>query len=367
MKNTIMSKKIIALALFTLSTTAWSFAQSYAVSVDEAKKLAEKLETSINSNNPAVFSTIIYMPELMKRISSKSEISKDPAVMAGFQQGFNLNQMGAQIINSIANGSYSLVRTYQKNNETHVLFRMFGDGGLNYHDFLLYKVKDTVKAADIYIYLTGEELSATLAALLNDIISKSSIDPQAQEKVNFITQLRTLQQKGAYTEIKKLVESQTGEIKENKAIQTIYIQACQHVDTDSYIFAIESFAKIYPNESNIYLLMLDAYYIKKEMEKGINAINKLDSLTGGDPFLNYYKGVFYMLAEKVDDANVAFEKAFQYDPSNGLNMQQLVVTYAGKGNYDKANAVIEQYRKTGKFKQAYVDELYEAIPDLKKR
>ena len=218
-----MSKKIIALALFTLSTTAWSFAQSYAVSVDEAKKLAEKLETSINSNNPAVFSTIIYMPELMKRISSKSEISKDPAVMAGFQQGFNLNQLGAQIINSIANGSYSLVRTYQKNNETHVLFRMFGDGGLNYHDFLLYKIKDTVKAADIYIYLTGEELSATLAALLNDIISKSSIDPR-HKKSKFHYSIKNTSTKRRLYRNKKLVESQTGEIKQLFR-QFIYVSA----------------------------------------------------------------------------------------------------------------------------------------------
>ena len=43
-----------------------------------------------------------------------------------------------------------------KNEEMHLLFRAFGDGGLNYQDITIIKVKDSLRAADIFSYQLGE-------------------------------------------------------------------------------------------------------------------------------------------------------------------------------------------------------------------
>lgn len=357
-----------AACLLILFTGTSSFAQSYNVTIAEAKTFAEKLETTVSNGDASIFFTMLYFPELSKRIGYKSEVAKNPSVILGFRQGLERNEMGKQIIANVQNGSYRLINAYQREGQTHALFRMFGNGGLNYHDFLLYKVKDSVKVADIYVYLSGEDLSVTFATLMNDLMPDASDHSDTQERVNFITSLRALQRQGEYAAAKKLVEEQPSpELRKNKAIQTIYMQVCQHMGTDAYIASIESLVALYPDASNIYLAMLDAYYLKKDTEKGLQAINKIDTLTGGDPFLNFYRGNFYMLDEKTDEANAAFEKTFQYDPGFGQNMQQLVVTYAAKGNFDKANEIIEKYKKTKGFSQAYIDQLYDAIPDLKKK
>lgn len=367
MKTTTMAKRIVILYFLVLFTGTSLFGQSYNVTLTEAKTFADKLETTVSNGDAAIFFTALYFPELSNRITAKSNVAKNPGVMLGFRQGLERNDMGRQIIANVQNGSYRLVNTYQQSGQTHALFRMFGNGGLNYHDFLLCKDKDSVKVADIYVYLTGEYLSITFAELLNTLVPGTSSISDSQERTNFINNLRTLQRQGEYATMKNMIEKQSPEMKNNKAIQTFYILACKNVDTESYISSIESFAALYPDASNIYLIMLDAYYLKKEVEKGIDAINKLDTLVKGDPFLNFYRGNFYILGEKPDDAKAAFEKAFQYDPSFAQNMQQLVVTYAGKGNYDKANEVIEKYKKTKDFKQTYIDQLYDAIPDLKKK
>lgn len=362
-----MAIKTAAFCLLIFFINASLHAQSYNVTLAEAKMFAEKFETTVSEGNAAIFYTSLHFPELSNRITAKSNVAKNPAVMLGLRQGLERNDMGKQIVANVQNGSYHLVNTFQQAGQTHALFRMFGDGGLNYHDFLLYKVKDSVKVADIYVYLTGEYLSTTFAELLNDLAPETSTQSETQERVNFVSSLKTLQREGEYGNMKKLIEKQSPEMRKNKAIQTFYILACKQVDTDSYITAIESFAASYPDASNIYLIMLDAYYLKREVEKGLYAINKLDTITGGDPFLNFFRGNFYILDEKPDEANAAFEKTFQYDPSIAQNMQQLVVTYAGKENYGKANEVIEKYKKTKDFRQAYIDQLYDAIPDLKKK
>lgn len=353
----------LLISLFSISL----YAQSYNVTVAEAKTFAERLETAVKGGDASIFFTALHFPELSKRITAKSDVAKEPGVMLGFRQGLERNDMGKQIVAGVQNGSYRLVNTYQQGGQTHVLFRMFGDAGLNYHDFLLYKEKDSVKFADIYVYLTGEDLSITFAELLNALVPETSGLSGSQERVNFISSLRTLQRQGEYATMKNMIEKQSPDMRKNKAVQTFYILACKQVDTDSYIASIESFAASYPDASNIYLVMLDAYYLKKEVEKGIQAINKLVTLTGGDLFLNFYIGNFYMLDDRIDEANLAFEKAFQYDPSIGQNMQQLAVTYAGQGKLDKAGEVIEKYKKTKGFKQVYIDQLYDAIPDLKKK
>lgn len=362
-----MLLRITLLYLFIIALTGTIYAQSYNVTLGEAKALAEKIETTINNGDASVFSSVLYVPEFIKRIGEHSESAKDPNVMAGFREGLQLNDMGQQVIVSIKNGGYHFLRSYQQAGRTHILFRMFGDAGLNYHDFILYKVKDSVKAADIYIYLSGEELSETIGALISQLVPQNVSNPELAKKVAFITELKALQKKGANAEIKALIEKQPIELRKNKVIQVSYLFACQALDNDSYIAAIEDYAASNPGASNVYLMMIDAYYLKKEIEKGLSAIDKIDSLTGGDPLLNLYRGNFNMLVEKFDEAHIYFEKTFKYDPTIGSNMQQLVLTYALKNDFDKSLSVIEEYKKTKNYNQAYIDYLYEAIPELKEK
>ncbi|MFT3701132.1 MAG: hypothetical protein QM802_02120 [Agriterribacter sp.] len=345
------------------SITHFSCVKKYAVSKDEANRFAKQIETSLNNGNPGIFERAIYTPELISIIKEKSEKAKEFGFIQGFSRTFSLKGLGEKLITSIKNGSYTLIRSYEKEEKKHLLFRMFGDGGLNYHDLLLLKVKDSIKIADVYVYTQGEELSKTIADLIDDV--DKSDNGSSNSGIKILTKFKRLRDRKDYAGIKKLYEGLQPDLKKNKGLAAIYIFACQELNQEDYVKALEQFSMNVPDASNAYLLMLDVYYVKKDIPKGLNVINKLDSLVGKDPFLDYYRGAFYLLEDNNKEAKSAFEKVFAYDPSIALNMQNLVMSCVKMQENDRAKAVIAGYKKTPDFKQSFIDEIYQEYPDLK--
>lgn len=360
-----MPARFALLPLIALFFSFVTSAQSYNVTEAEAKVMAQKLQTSINQTDPSVLSAAFYTPELLRRTWQKVEAPQAPAFKAGFADGFKTNDLAKQFISNIEKDSYRLLRVYQNNNTTHILFRSFGEGGLNYHDYILYKIKDSIKVVDMYTFLIGEEFSTTLAELVTDMSPKKAGKGEGKLSLEAMLQAKALKAKGEYAELKKLIEAQPPEFRTNKAIQTLYLNACQQLDEESYTKALENYSLTFPEASNAYLLMLDLYYTKKEVVKGLTAIDKIDSLVGGDALLDLYRGNFLMLEEKYAEANKFYEKVFSFDPTIYLGMVQLTYTYALQNEFDKAKAVVEKYKKTPGYKQSVIDELYANIPDLK--
>ena len=64
-------------------------------------------------------------------------------------------------------GGYELVRRYEKDGRQHLLFRLFGDDGdINYHDFQLIRGDQGVRADDVFIYASGEQISKSVTVSL---------------------------------------------------------------------------------------------------------------------------------------------------------------------------------------------------------
>lgn len=361
-------KKITLLLTFTFFLSAplpyLIFAQTYEVSSAEAIQLAQSIETSINAGNPALFNKSIYLPEMLKIIQQKSRKAKQPGFMQSFGKTFSLNGLGENIITIIQDGNYRLLKVYEKDNKQHMLFRMFGEG-LNYHDMILFKVKDSIKIADIYVYLQNEHLSTTMANLIDDTEDPGNKDVLSNKRIATVLKLKELRDKKDYAGIKALYEGLDPDLKKNKIFIMANIMACKEIGIDVYINALEQYAQINPDAVNAYLLMFDIYYTNKETTKGLEVINKLDSLINKDPLLDYFRGNFYLLDDKVENANAAFEKVFAYDPSIGLNMQNLVLTNLALDKKDAAKAVVAAYRKVPGFNTKLIDELYQEAPELK--
>ena len=49
-----------------------------------------------------------------------------------------------------------------------LLFRAFGDGGFNYQDITIIKVKDSLRAADIFSYQLGESYARLFSYMIPD-------------------------------------------------------------------------------------------------------------------------------------------------------------------------------------------------------
>lgn len=360
MKNTILL--LTTLALFCISSLT-----AQTVSKEEALRYGHQLETTINDGDPSMMNHVYDLDKMVKIIMKKSKkLSSDPGFMEGFKSGFtgSLLDAGNQVLVTSKNGSYRLLRSYEKDGEQHLFFRLYGKGGLNYHDFTLTKSGDSIRASDCYIYTTDELLSTTLSKLV-DLMTTDATNSGLTEDAQSLVQLTKLYRQGDYAGARTYYDKLPVHIKQAKSIQMINLIIGSKLDQAQYQEDLEQYVSLYPNVSSGYMMMLNLYYLRKESNKGVATVNRLDSLVGIDPFLNFFRGNFYDLAGVKDSALTCYEKAYKSDPDMVLNTAALLVSYGEANQNDKAKIVIAEYRKSRIFKQQTLDNLYKKYPALK--
>jgi len=197
------------------------------------------------------------------------------------------------------------------------------------------------------------------------VASTGSNLSELQEEGKQLRQISELRTQGNYQGIKDLFEKLSPSFQQDKNFQIVYIQACQHISMEAYKAALEHYASLFPDAPNIYLLMLDLYVLDKEFDKCLHAVDKMDSLVQGDPFLNFMRGNVLEKMGKTAESRDCFRKTFDYDPSIWQNMQQLVRCSVRDKDLDSARSVMARYKSTDRAKQDYIDQLIQAYPELK--
>jgi tetratricopeptide (TPR) repeat protein len=342
-----------------------SIARSQPITDAQALEAGHALETAIGTGNSYVIDHFLYPDSLLERIRQKSKVLQDPDLLKGFKSTFvpTLSQgsISKQVLNATHNGSYRLLREYDKGGRKHLLFRMFGDGGLNYHDFILVRAGDSVKAADLYTYVSDEWVSSSVARITDMMIQGN--DPLGD--VSIIKKMSSQLGNAEYMNIKSSYEELRPELKKDKSIMSIYIAACHHIDLGLYQEALEQYASTFPDAPSSYLMMLDLYYLQKEYDKGIVCIDKLDRIIGGDTLLDYFRANFYLEMNKKTEAIACYERVYQYDPTFKINVLRLCASYAATGQNEKAKKVIAGYMQTPGYHLGDLNLLYDQYPDLK--
>jgi tetratricopeptide (TPR) repeat protein len=334
------------------------------ISSEEAKATALRIEAVTNSGDPGALNRFFYIDSLLGRAATKSHSMQDPAFRRGFGESFSKSfaSYGVLIVASIEMGNYRLLREYESGGSRHLVFRMFGNGGLNYHDYTLVRVKDSIKAADALVYTTDELLSTTLAKLTDMMDNSLENTP---EQASAIMSMNQQNNKKNYAGVKAQYDKLDEKSRRNKAIQMIYITACHSLGTQLYQEAIEHFAVLFPDAPSGYLRMIDLYYLRKEYDKGFAAIDKMDKLIGGDKVLDYFRGNFYRLEGKQAESIGCYERVYQYDPTLANNVLMLTKAYEETGEKGKAKALIADFKKTNAFHAAGFSDLFTKYPDLK--
>jgi tetratricopeptide (TPR) repeat protein len=348
-----------ALAIRTLTGMAQPITDAQALDAGRA------FEKAVNNGYAWPTDHFINPDSLLENTRQQSHFLKDSATLAGFRStfvpGMTSGNFSRQIMATIRNGNYRLLREFDKRGTKHLLFRMFGDGGLNYHDYQLVRAKDSIKASDLYVYSVDEWTSTQLARLA-DMMGQSS---NMIGDVQIIVKMRQQFEKQEYAAVKQGYEQLDKKYRQSKAVQLIYIHACEHIDLGLYQKALEDYSTTFPDAASSYLMMLDLYYMQKQYEKGLDAINKLDKVVGDDPFLNYYRGNIYRLMNKPAEATACYEKVYQYDPTLKQNVLKLISQYAAAEQKEKAQKIIAAYMQTPAYHVGDLNTVYDQYPGLK--
>jgi hypothetical protein len=365
-----MYRKIIlqySFLLYVLFVTACS-EQEKPVTKQEASEAAVALTKSMAHHDASVLNEMLDFDALEKRVMDESGHKLKPAFVTGAFSSLRSGDFGLQIARSLGEkGTYELVKQYEKNNHQHLIFRLYNEL-LNYHDFELVKKGKEVKIADIFIYTTGENLSYTLAqSLLSMSDQPDAVGKLGAPELRKIQLLKNYIHDKEYEKADALYKSLPVVIREQKLYKILQIQIASGLGNDQYLKALTNFQQEYPDAPNMYLLMLDAYFLNKDYAGALKCVNNLDTLINKDPFLDYYRGLIYKLEKDHTNRLASLERLHQNMPDFSSGTVELINVYAEDQQWDKAVALTQQYRKNKNADTTLLAGLYLLHPDFKKK
>jgi len=101
------------------------------VSKEEAVKMAHSIELSVARHNPSLINSILDVRAFAARIEKNTQMDVSSAMREIISQSLQKRMLGKEIVDAVGSaGSYQLLRRYEKEGKQHLLFRMYGDGGL---------------------------------------------------------------------------------------------------------------------------------------------------------------------------------------------------------------------------------------------
>jgi hypothetical protein len=335
------------------------------VTSEEAKEFARQLEIAASKKDASFFDEAVDKKELINRTGISND--RDAREFgSGVQEGM---RMGTQITNALKdNGHYQLVKQYEKNKSQHLIFRLYADGSINYHDLELKHTKGEVKVADIFIYLSGENLSETIKGLylqFSDLIKST----EKQFTTSWYQKLPLIRQKidaGNYQEAFEIYNMLPEEAKKTKPFQLLNLQICSGLNDNSlYQKAIDAYMALYANEPNMHLLLIDVFIVNKQYDKALNSINQVDKMINKDPFLDYYRYFIYNIREEKSTAKRHLLQVVKNFPDFPEAQLELIATYLEERDYTAAKPLVNNYQRRKSYEQTTLSNLLLAYPEFK--
>jgi tetratricopeptide (TPR) repeat protein len=281
------------------------------VSREEAQALGQRIERSIARRDTLLLNHIFDEKALARRVGDAMTGSLfSRAMISGAVKGVVKGGLGGKVVQAVGKeGTYQLIREYEKDGRAHLLFRMFGGEGVNYHDYELVKRDDQVKAGDLYVYTSGENISLTLANALMRLNKEGS-----NKDLTTTDNIRELMDRDEFQKARAEYEKLPVNPRSEKAYQMMHVRIESHLSTDEYIAALNEYKGLYPHDPNMYLLMVDAYTLQKDYPRALESVNKLDSLVGRDPFQDYERGLIYKMMDDTANERLCVERLHKNMP-----------------------------------------------------
>ena len=343
--------------IFLLIVCASCSVNEEPVTKEEALAMSRAIDSSISNKKPNYWNYLFNEKVFADKVAKISGIKASADFRQSIKTALKQSDMGDKIIRAAqANGTYKLVKQYEKDKTQHLIFRLYSDEGLNYHDFELTKNEGKLSIADLYIYLSGEDLSKTIADLLTSFADKNkNISDEKMEQVEKIKSMKEMFERNEADKALKYYHTLPTDLKNQKSIRIMHVMICSQLDEATYKNAIDDYLALYPDAPNMHLMLIDTYIMRKEYTKAIASIDKVDKLINTDPFLDYMRALMYNLMEKPAEARAHLEKLYRNMPEFDAGALELIANYIDAGDDGKARALIKEYEANKDYDQSILD------------
>jgi tetratricopeptide (TPR) repeat protein len=272
---------------------------------------------------------------------AKAEFSK--GLKSSIGAGGILSRMGGDIEH------FEFLRIHKLNGKHHFLCRILAKtGGVNYYDFSVVKNKE-LKIDDLYVYLNNQYISKSVSQILITMMPGIE-DGDGKSKASLITLKKIIaaKNKGDFSRMLTLYNNLSEEQKKIKGFLNIRIVAAQQTDVVEYKKALDDYYSLYPNEPGVNLMMIDRYVLDEEYQKALDVINRVDSIVGGDVYLNILRANMCTFTEDYETAISSYEKyfvKFPNDPDNTEAYPTYISLLLFYDRYDDAIATAKKFKK----------------------
>lgn len=251
-------------------------------------------------------------------------------------------------------GTYKLGANRTIDGERRVKFRLLhGDGSFNYHDFVVVWQAGEVKAVDLHVLVTGEPLSATLRRVLLPIAAEAN-----KNIVDRLTKAESIYVKNA-DKIGKMSEPHKNpkgvlavyeelpeELKSNKSIQAIRLQAASASDDDAtYMAVIEDYRRRFPADPSVQIVSVDYFFMKKMYREALQGIDVLERMAGPDAYLNVLRASTHLELQDLDAARRETAAALKREPDLAPAVNLGIALDLAEGNEKAALQKINEARR----------------------
>ena len=125
---TLSVRKTLILSLLSLLILHSCSIPDRPVSKEEALALAHRIERSVTQHDYSVLNRIFDEKAFAAKVTKEGGIFLNKSLLQGAMEGFHKRAFGKEIIDMLGeNGSYELIKHYEKDHKQHLLFRFYSD------------------------------------------------------------------------------------------------------------------------------------------------------------------------------------------------------------------------------------------------
>lgn len=345
-------------AVLCLGVAQQARAEGTGLTQGQVTTAARQLEAAIKQSDVNSVNALFDQNALLDR--AVAGVAVPPELMQGLRSGLQRNPPLSREASAIwTNGTYHFLRVRQINGEYRALFRFVNkQNGLNYHDWVAAAdSQGQVKFVDQYIGATGEMFSQTLRRTI--VLAVAHASPTLLQRLtgsdrDFINNFKTMGQmslelqrknyQGALAAYASLPQS----MQQDKSVMIQRLFAAERLrDTNpgAYQSVMADFARLFPGDPCLDLVCLDFLIEQNKFQEARDSVKRLETFTGGDPYLGVIRGNIDML--EGGPANLAaarneFQMATIIEPMLPQAYWALVALDLKNKDYDKVAAELTE-------------------------
>lgn len=295
------------------------------------RRVAETFVNEVRDRNvESASGRIDWSALLAEATRGAGERGPGAEVARRFSSGFlqDLEESGglvAQVAQVVElGGGYRFLRMYEAPPLRAIVRLLPPTGGVNYHTlYLSERTRGDWRIVDVGVGVSGEPLSVTLRRGFLALLAETEGDWSAglsrdeQLYLQHLTELRAMAVALSQQELGRvdgLFSELPPALQKDHGVRMLRLQAAQVRGESEFAQALETFHDSGADSLAADLYAIDAWLQLNRPDAALDAIARIDTAVGGDPFLHVMRGDVHYRAGELDPAEQSARAAIEADP-----------------------------------------------------